>query len=252
MIRGNQNIIQWFTGTGLRYWLVYHKAGGVESGQYAARSSDADDVTNNTALDDLKRWMGIIRDNSEYLLVASATPKLTPKGYSKEFIEILRDAPNLPGTNGAVTPAVSGLTEEDVNKRIKSALADYKNELKVAETEKELAELKKKYKVLEQGSNDPLNRIIAAVAPYSEQIVAGLFGSRAQVAGLPKPTTVPDINSDENEETMETLTPQQEEAVQNFIDVLSQTDKDWVETIKRMTAKIKKDPGVVKMIKNFM
>ena len=80
MIRGNDNICTWFQGTGHPFWMVYHKASGVESGQYAFKSTAMENATNNTALDDLKKWMAICVDGSEYILVASPTEKLTSKG----------------------------------------------------------------------------------------------------------------------------------------------------------------------------
>lgn len=262
MILGNDHIVQWFARTGNPYWMAYHKASGVESGQYAAKSDEMENATNNTAMDDLRKWLAICRDGSEYILVSSPTPKLTSKGYQRETFEV-RAHLSLSASHQVVnTPAVSGITAEDVKQQVDAALKNYKAEQETIALKKELDELKKENRELKKSVDEPLNRVIAAVSPHSEAIIAGIFGGpKAQVAGFPKANQglddnyhgqQSDIPIEGVEAPEEDLNPEQAAAVQSFVSVLASNDPDWVNTLNRMADKINSNPSVIGMLKNFL
>ncbi|MEO5681457.1 MAG: hypothetical protein ABIQ88_02385 [Chitinophagaceae bacterium] len=253
MILGNDHIIKWFTGTGNPYWLAYHKTGGIASGQYAFKSSDAENNTNNSAMEELRKWLGLCVDGSEYILVSSPTPKLTSKGYQQELFEVRSNMPH--SQQVGMLPAVSGITQDDVTRQISQALASYKREQELNDLKTKVKELTADNKELKRSIDDPMNRVIKAIEPYSGQVIAGIFGKPAQVAGFPQSHAGPEDQPADEVGILEpetALSEEQRDALQNFVTALSTNDPDWVNTLNRMADKINHSPAVIAMLKTVL
>lgn len=251
MIRGSENIFGWFESSQMPYWRIYPNK-GVQSGNVIMQSAMLEGQSAGDALNDLKAKIKVLNRGS-FTLVAFPEPnKLPTKGYWYTDIEIS----NEPATTSFQTQ-VSGITEEQVTERIKSALDAYKREDEVKKMKEELTELKKQNKELEKATNDPINRIIAAISPHSDKIVAGIFpGGQPSIAaaGTANVAGHPDQVLDENTDTMEMqeLTEEQQEVVSNFISEIAKHDANWPETLKLLTEAVQRKPALLSMVKNFI
>lgn len=253
MVRGTTDIINWFENSGMNYWAIYsHK--GIGSGNRVIQSKQEEGRSAGDALEDLKAKIKVLSRGTFTMVAYNTAERLPTKGYQFTDIEISQEAntPALQSIAGA--PA---LGEADIQSRIdasvKSALEGYKREQEVVELRSKLAASEKERKELEKSVNDPWNKIIGAIAPHSEKIIAGIFpGSpAAQVAGFPSADPMPEDNAIAEPETSE-LTTEQQDAVSNFLTTLVEHDTDWLNTIRRLTTAIQKNPGMIGMVKNFI
>lgn len=243
MVRGKTDICTWFQNTGCPYWRIYPK-GNIQSGNVIMQSKQDENQSAGDALEELKFKLRVI-NRGTYTLTAFHTPERLPnKGYNLTDIEIPAEEGSA-SSAAMQTPQVSGLTPDDVKKQVEAALNAYKTEQELAQLRKDKEVLMKEKADLEKQVNDPWNKVIGAIAPYAGNIVSGAFGQQAQVAGLPKTQEPEDNNINE-------ITDEQQETVENFITVLCGVDPDWCNTLKRLTAKIQKEPGVIGTVKMFI
>lgn len=254
MVRGKDDILRWFENSGMPYWRIYpHK--GVQSGNMTMQSNQDEGRSAGDALEELKFKIRTL-DRGTFTLVAFPTAdRLPSKGYFHTEIEITADQKH--SVNG-----VSSISEADISRRIAegitSALNAYKAEQELVELKKKVIELEKEKKQFEKSQADPWNKVIAAIAPYSEHIVGSLFPQAKAVAGLPAPDAGPQENniqetSMENtiDETME-LSSEQMEVINSFLNSLTAADPEWLITLQRLTKAIEEKPSMIAMVKNFI
>jgi DNA repair exonuclease SbcCD ATPase subunit len=254
MVRGTQDILEWFSNSNMPYWRIYsHK--GIVSGNVIMQSAQLENQSHGDALSDLRAKLKVL-NRGTFTAVAFPEPNRLPtKGYWHTDIEITQgDALAPAAING---PAL--FPETDIQKRIDDAvgiaLNRYRTEQELTELKKKNAELEKEKKELEKSVNEPWNKVISGLAPYSEKIIAGIF-PQAAVAGIPTPDAGPEENDLQDAEVIETeateLTMEQQEVLSDFVTALAANDQDWVNTLKRLTKAITEKPTMIGMVKNFI
>lgn len=253
MVRGIPDILQWFSNSGKPYWRIYaHK--GITSGNFVLQSPQHEGQSHGDAYQDLQSKIRVMTRGC-FTMVAYETPdRLPAKGYQFTDIEITQGDAN----TGAVA-AINGptaITEVEITSRIdsavKSALAAYKTEQELADLKKKVGELEKENKNLEKSVNEPWNKVVNALAPHSDKIIAGIFPNTpaAQVAGLPAPDPGPEENTVVEGTTA--LTADQQEVLSEFVSTMAANDPDWENTLRRLTKAIQDKPSMIAMVKNFI
>jgi hypothetical protein len=254
MVRGSQDILSWFESSNMPYWRIYaHK--GIVSGNVIMQSDNKEGQSHGDALADLRQKLRVL-NRGTFTLAAFPNPdRLPTKGYWFTDIEITQGDAQPAAVVGIGVPA--GMSETDVQKRIDDALTKYKTEQELADLKKKTVELEKAKKELEKSVNEPWNKVIGALAPHADKIIAGIFPQTAQVAGMPAPDPEPDDNIElteveviEPEETA--LTVDQQSVLSDFVTTLAANDADWIDTLKRLTKAINDKPSMISMVKNFI
>ena len=255
MVRGTQDILEWFSNTNMPYWRLYpHK--GIQSGNLVMQSEQEIGQSHGDALNELRTKLRVL-NRGTYTLAAFPEPNRLPtKGYQFIDIEITQG-----DASTATVAAISGpaFSEPDIQKRIDDAVGNalnkYRVEQELADLKKKNAELEKEKKELEKSVNEPWNKVISGLAPYSEKIIAGIF-PQAAVAGIPTPDAGPEENDLQDAEVIETeateLTMEQQEVLSDFVTTLAANDQDWENTLKRLTKAITEKPSIIAVVKNFI
>lgn len=253
MVRGIPDILNWFSNTQKSFWRIYALR-GQGTGNYVMQSPQNEGQSHGDAYQDLQTKIRVLNRGCFTMVAYDAPDRLPSKGYQFTDIEITSD------NNLQVAAAVNGpapITEADITSRVdsavKAALTAYKTEQELTDLKKKLTELEKEKRELEKSVNDPWNKMIGALAPYSDKIVSGIFpqAPAAQVAGLPAADPGPEENTTVAEETT-ALTPEQQEVLSNFVTALAANDADWVNTLQRLTKAIFEKPTMITMVKNFI
>jgi hypothetical protein len=255
MVRGITDIITWFENTGMPYWRIYpHK--NIQSGNFIMKSNQDEGRSHGDARQELSHKLKVLNRGTFTIAAYDQPDRLPTKGYQYTDCEITQ-------ADAQVQPAaVSGppaLAEADIQKRIDdavdNAIGKYKTEQELADLKKKNAELEKQVKELEKSTSEPWNKVIGAIAPYSDKIIAGIFPA-AQVAGFPPPDPGPEDNDVQDAEVIESettqLTPAQQDILSDFVTTLAANDTDWENTLKRLTKKINETPSMITMVKNFI
>lgn len=253
MVRGSADILQWFDNSNMPYWRIYsHK--GIVSGNVIMQSDQKEGQSHGDAATDLRNKIKVLNRGTFTIAAFPEPNRLPTKGYWYTDIEITQGDALAPATVAAIGGPPQ-LSEVDIQKRIDDALGKYKTEQELAELKKENAELKKEKKELEKSVNEPWNKVLGALAPHSDKIIAGIF-PQAQVAGFPKPDAGPEDNDLQDAEVIESettaLTAAQQEVLSEFVSTLAANDPEWETTLKRLTKAISEKPSMISMVKNFI
>jgi hypothetical protein len=244
MVRGASDLIQWFEGTKMPYWRIYPYK-NIAGGNITLQSTQEEGQTPGDALEELKVKIRVLH-RDHYTIAAFAEPnKLPTKGYHWVHFEIYQSEPG-----AAVIAGPTGITPDEVQKQITAALNGYKQEVELEQLRKKVTDLEKENKELKSSVDAPLNKVIGALAPYTPQIMGHYFPLQPAVAGLPQPDAGPVDNH--IADTVTELTPEQSEVISEFVSAISEVDTDYLNTLRGMTRKIKKDPGIISMVKTFL
>jgi hypothetical protein len=246
MVRGTSDIVTWFQNTNMPYWRIYPQK-NIAGGNIVMQSRQEDGQSAGDALEDLKQKLRSINRGSFTMAAFPEPNKLPTKGYHYTDIEIPANE-----AQQAIIAGPVGLTQEDVNRQITAALTAHTEKLEKQQLEKKLAELEKENKELKKSVDEPWNKVIGALAPHAEKLIPGYFHHQA-VAGLPAPDKQPvDNKIEEKPEETVNLNEEQQEAVSDFLAVLMESDPEWLDTLRRLAKKIKENPSMISMVKNFI
>lgn len=243
MIVGKQQVQAYFDSISKPYFAIFAK-GQVEKGNSIFRNdknNEDREIDQADARREFERTLDFL-SYGDYTLIASDKKDVTTRGSNRVDFKIpISEVNNTTAQNNA--PAVAGLgigaVSLDQVEATASAIAEKKfTELMI---KKENADLKEKNKELEaqlkeanKASSEPLNKLLTAVAPHSEHIVAGLFGRTIQA-----PLTVSGITPDSTGGP----DPNAQKIMEDFVAALSeQKPHEWLQIIKQLTQLIKTDP----------
>jgi hypothetical protein len=245
MITGKQNIQQWFEATDCSYWALFnHK--GTDSGNWVTRSSQEDGSTPQTALRDLAKALSLISYGKYTLAAIQKAGTLPSKGKFVTDVEISYTDTNAPQQQ---TQAIAGPSAINVEEAIQKALQDYKLNEEVKQLKAKNAELEKENKELQR--EDPIGKLVSICGPYIPKIL-GL--EAAQVAGIHPGTMQAAPNTIQHNEVEDeySLTEQENQRLATVVETFMQADVNWLETLEKMAAKVKADPGILKTLKMFL
>lgn len=249
MIEGRKNILAWFESTGFAYWFIY-PGKATDGGNWTAKSSESETATPGTALHELERTLQLLSGGA-FTLVSCSVPKAVPKGMYK--VEIRLSA--LEGQQQAaqaIAPTISGVPEDQVEKRIQQAVEAAMTRVKMEQLEQENKELKAE--LSEHEKTNPWNRIGNIIADIAPAVLPTIVGSNAapvaKVAGLhavePQAAVTPAPGAEAA--AAETITADQQK-LENVIAIFSSIDPDgWLDKLETIAKKVQQKPSLLNMI----
>ena len=265
MISGRRKITDWFEAKpDFPYWALYYRSNKA-SGQPIARMREQEEVTKNEGIQELEKHLNLL-SRGTYSLTAMPGAKIKGRGSETVDFEITDGIAGYDGsTPQPAAPVVQGFTKEDVAAAVATEMAKYKAEVELENLKKELAELKRENKELQDSHEDPWGKIAGVVAPH----LPGLLGlQQAGVAGVPElPVPAPSsihhqstTNMPTNENAGSTIQTDTEvklsEADQNRLGEIlggfAEIDPDWMNTLDRMVKKGKANPSLISLLKSML
>lgn len=255
MIVGKAAILKYFESIGEAYFAIFYK-GQIEKGNPIFRNDkDAEkEFTPAEAKESFERTLELLQ-YGDYSVVISDKKNVTNRGNNRVDFKIgLNEA--APANQGApapnYSPAIGGLTMEDVEKKANEIAAKQFQQLmdkkELTDTKAKLVELEKENRELETRVNEPWNKFITAAAPHSETIIAGLMGNGAgRTATAHVPLSGVEADSIDGPD----VTAQQ--TIENFVTALAERKpNDWQAILQRFTDLIKNDPNKFETALTFL
>ena len=143
-------------------------------------------------------------------------------------------APSLSG------PAMSGVSPEEVDRRIAAALEAQKKEFRIAELEERVKEYEEELEERET----PLQSAIGRITPYLPAILERFFGKpgmQVGVAGTSQPIRVPQVHSQEDDHSR----------ILRIAERLAAIAPDYLDLLEKLCDKLEENPALLGMIKQF-
>lgn len=258
MIEGKEKIVDWYDNLpdSMVWWNIYGR-GKVQTGDRVICSSQQEVLSKSQAREELSNALQIL--SGDYTIVVCEQPgKLSTKGNFREDVRVLYGSNNnqqqqAPVING-IPPGMVPMAE--VQKMINDALDKQRLERQLEDLQKQNKELQKE---LKEGGNDRIGKIVEMFAP---QIIGYFTQGAAPAAAVGKipdeaPSTI--INHETNLHTMAdetTMTDEQVDAINerlgSVVEAFAAADPNWLETLEKMAAKVKANPGIINTLKAFL
>lgn len=252
MLTGKRAVLQWFDASDGNYWKIYAYGQASNGANIVYQSCQEENITHQKAREELDEALNIL--NGKFDIASTQLASRKPKGDWKVSFQI-NQAEEKGGNIGNVPQmqAVQGIGEDEVNKRIKAAIAEYKRDVEFEQLQARTRELEKQLKEAEKEASDPWNKIGEIAVPFITTWMAGQQ-QRAQVAGFPPVSTSVPENDHFNEETetavQETikLTEDEENRLSNVIAILYTASPEWLNKLEKLAALVQQNPAMINMI----
>ncbi len=239
MVVGKAHIVSMFEEVGHPYFAIFYK-GQQEKGNSIVRN-DKDEKEFDFASGKLKFERSLeLLGSSEYTLISSDTKDVTRRGGNRvDFkIPVSEGNNNAPVTQQA---AVGSLSMDEVETRAKSIATQMFEQLmdkrELADVKAKNTELEKELRESEKRVTDPFNKLVGALAPHSENIIAGIMGRRPAVAATIVSGTIPDAVGEHADNTEEA-----QAALESFVEAISKAKPlTWISIVAKLTDLIKTD-----------
>ncbi len=139
---------------------------------------------------------------------------------------------------------ISGLTPDEVDRRINEAVRKTQLEYRLAELEKENNELKKEYKDFEKEKNSLQNQLIQRITPYVGTLLGNFFPKVAVAGPIPGNETVPvDYEGPENVSFEQETGAIDEVRLASVLQRLFAVEPDLIEILEAVANKAEQNPA---------
>lgn len=247
MTVGKANIQDYFDLQQQPYFAIFYK-GQVEKGNPIHRNDkDEKDYAYSDGRSEFERALNLLKQG-EYTLVISDKKNVTNRGNSRMDFRVpieesspVTNTPSVSGTGGLSHADVEKMATEIAEKKFQQ-LMDKKD---LADAKTKIAELEKENKELVKSTQEPLNKLIGALAPHSDKVVSGIFGVPQKTAHVPlsgvEPDSIdgPDVNA--------------QQVCEDFVQALAEAKpSEWQSILQKLTALIKDNPQKFETALNFL
>lgn len=255
MVSGKANLAAWFKIQNKPIFAIFRR-GKEDSGNPVFTNKDRESETMESANAFLDQCLSLI-STGDFFVYCYTPGGSSSKGRSETHFNIsMNEAPALQQN---VQQHISGMNggfdyETMMNKAKEMATEQFlqlQSKAKLEAAEKELLELKKENRELNNKLQTPINKIIGELHPYIGSIAEQLgFKRPLAISGVPHDTHLEEnspheINGDQAEEM--------NKAVHAFCEALHELyPNEWIAIINKLTTTIKNEPGKIKMALNFL
>ncbi len=235
MITGKPSLLIYFESIHKPYFAIFSK-GQVEKGNAIFRNDkDEPEFDYITARQSFEKTLELL-GYGDYTLIIDEKKNVTTRGANRVDFKIGLQENAAP----AATPVagIGGVSMEDVERKA-NEIADKRfqelmDKKELADTKAKLVEVEKELKEAEKKNSDPINKFLAAAAPHSEHIIAGIFGKPSQ-ANVVLSGIAPDAVGDAE--------PEAQKTIEDFVQALAATKPhDWQNILKKLTRIIEAEP----------
>lgn len=230
MIRGKENIMEWVRSTPGIKQVQVRTAPGADAFQF-----QSDEGENKKAIEDrLSRTLDFLEPGKYYIEMSDGNSR---RNWYREFFILEGDAASVSTLSG---PSMSGVSPEEVDRRIAAALDAQKKEFRIAELEAKVAE----YEDELEERQTPLQEAIGRVTPYLPAILDRLFpkaGMQVGVAGTSHPIRVNTAESNTDDRSR----------ILRIAERLAAIEPNYLDLLEKLCDKLEENPGLLTMIKSF-
>ena len=161
MIRGKDNVMEWVKSTPGIKQVQVRTAPGADAFLF-----QSDEGENKKTIEDrLSRTLDYLEPGKYYIEMSDGNSR---RNWYREFFILEGDAASVPTLSG---PSMSGVSPEEVDRRIAAALDAQKKEFRIAELEAKVAE----YEDELEERQTPIQEAIGRVTPYLPAILERFF-----------------------------------------------------------------------------
>lgn len=264
MIRGKQNIKEWFVMQGRPYFKIYRGATDKINGNPVFSNHDREGEDMESAKSYFEKCLSLISDGEFFMYSSDEEKKGSSRGRSEtRFAISMNEVPsNLQQNVQQSINGIGGQYDYETMMQKASEMAEKKFEelqtkAKLKEVQEQLAVLAKENKELTNRINQPWNKVVETITPH--------IGSIMQSMGIVKPAAMPisgiphDNHVDEHTEAVATPEMSQDEQqrmnaiVHSFCEALhAQYPDTWLTIIEKLTNTIKTQPSKIDMALTFL
>ena len=229
MIRGKDNVMEWVKSTPGIKQVQVRTAPGADAFLF-----QSDEGENKKTIEDrLSRTLDYLEPGKYYIEMSDGNSR---RNWYREFFILEGDAASVPTLSG---PSMSGVSPEEVDRRIAAALDAQKKEFRIAELEAKVAE----YEDELEERQTPIQEAIGRVTPYLPAILERFFpktGMQVGMAGTSQPIRVnTQSNSDENSRIL------------RISERLAAIEPNYLDLLEKLCDKLEENPALLGMIKQF-
>lgn len=229
MIRGKDNVMEWVKSTPGIKQVQVRTAPGADAFLF-----QSDEGENKKTIEDrLSRTLDYLEPGKYYIEMSDGNSR---RNWYREFFILEGDAASVPNLSG---PSMSGVSPEEVDRRIAAALDAQKKEFRIAELEAKVAE----YEDELEERQTPIQEAIGRVTPYLPAILERFFpktGMQVGMAGTSQPIRVnTQSNSDDNSRIL------------RIAERLAAIEPNYLDLLEKLCDKLEENPGLLTMIKSF-
>lgn len=229
MIRGKDNVMEWVRSTPGIKQVQVRTAPGADAFLF-----QSDEGENKKTIEDrLSRTLDYLEPGKYYIEMSDGNSR---RNWYREFFILEGDAASIPTLSG---PSMSGVSPEEVDRRIAAALDAQKKEFRIAELEAKVAEYEEE---LEERQT-PFQEAIGRISPYIPAILERFVpksGMQVGMAGTSQPIRVnTQSNSDDNSRIL------------RIAERLAAIEPNYLDLLEKLCDKLEENPGLLTMIKSF-
>lgn len=229
MIRGKDNVMEWVKSTPGIKQVQVRTAPGADAFLF-----QSDEGENKKTIEDrLSRTLDYLEPGKYYIEMSDGNSR---RNWYREFFILEGDAASVPTLSG---PSMSGVSPEEVDRRIAAALDAQKKEFRIAELEAKVAE----YEDELEERQTPIQEAIGRVTPYLPAILERFFpktGMQVGMAGTSQPIRVnTQSNSDDNSRIL------------RIAERLAAIEPNYLDLLEKLCDKLEENPALLGMIKQF-
>lgn len=229
MIRGKDNVMEWVKSTPGIKQVQVRTAPGADAFQFQSEEGE----NKKTIEDRLSRALDCLEPGKYYIEMSDGNSR---RNWYRDYF-ILEGESIAPSLSG---PAMSGVSPEEVDRRIAAALEAQKKEFRIAELEERVKEYEEELEERET----PLQSAIGRITPYLPAILERFFGKpgmQVGVAGTSQPIRVPQVHSQEDDHSR----------ILRIAERLAAIAPDYLDLLEKLCDKLEENPALLGMIKQF-
>lgn len=229
MIRGKDNVMEWVKSTPGIKQVQVRTAPGADAFQFQSEEGE----NKKTIEDRLSRSLDWLEPGKYYIEMSDGNSR---RNWYRDYFILEGDAASVPTLSG---PSMSGVSPEEVDRRIAAALDAQKKEFRIAELEAKVAEYEEE---LEERQT-PFQEAIGRISPYIPAILDRFIprsGMQVGMAGTSQPIRVnSQPNSDDNSRIL------------RIAERLAEIEPNYLELLEKLCDKLEENPALLGMIKQF-
>lgn len=229
MIRGKDNVMEWVKSTPGIKQVQVRTAPGADAFLF-----QSDEGENKKTIEDrLYRTLDYLEPGKYYIEMSDGNSR---RNWYREFFILEGDAASVPTLSG---PSMSGVSPEEVDRRIAAALEAQKKEFRIAELEERVKEYEEELEERET----PFQEFIGRLNPYIPAILDRFVprsGMQVGMAGTSQPIRVnSQPNSDDNSRIL------------RIAERLAAIEPNYLDLLEKLCDKLEENPALLGMIKQF-
>lgn len=230
MIRGKDIVMEWVRSTPGIKQVQVRTAPGADAFLFQSEEGE----NKKTIEDRLSRTLDYLEPGKYYIEMSDGNSR---RNWYRDFFILEGDTASVPTLSG---PSMSGVSPEEVDRRISAALDAQKKEFRIAELEAKVAEYEEELEERQTPFQEAIGRISPYIPAILERFVPRSSGMQVGMAGTSQPIRVnTQSNSDNNSRIL------------RIAERLAAIEPNYLDLLEKLCDKLEENPALLGMIKQF-